>query len=248
MEELESMRTHGVRVVVILPTMGRGAVTSLIGGLGLVLALVMGASACAGGASQDPESTLHAYARALEDGRAADAYRLLGDDARRGMSFEAFKKTLDSSPDDAKEVGRALSRPTTPAVITATVTAPSGETLDLVWNGGAWKIEASAIDLYRDDTPRHTLQGYVRALERKRYDVILRYVPDAHREGLDAAKLKAAWEGPDKDEIDQVLAGLKQAMPAASIEETGDRAQMAYGAGVIKLVKEHGRWKVEDFD
>jgi hypothetical protein len=227
--------------------MRRGALTSLIG-LGCLLAAVATMPACAGSASQDPESTLHAYARALEDGRAADAYRLLGDDARRGMSFEAFKKTLDSSPDDAKEVGRALSRPTTPAVITATVTAPNGETLELVWNGGGWKIEASAIDLYRDDTPRHTLEGYVRALERKRYDVILRYVPDAHREGLDAAKLKAAWEGPDKDEIDQVLAGLKQALPNASIEETGDRAQMAYGAGVIKLVKEHGRWKVEDFD
>jgi hypothetical protein len=243
-------------VVIISPTMRSGAAPRLSLHRWLVrhallaggACLAASVAACATTASQDPESTLHAYARALEDGRAEDAYRLLGDEARRSMSFEAFKKTLDSSPDDAKEIGRALSRPTTPAVITATVTAPSGEALELVWNDGRWKVEASAIDLYRDDTPRHTLQGYVRALERKRYDVILRYVPDAHREGLDAAKLKTAWEGPDKDEIEQVLAGLKQALPTASVEETGDRAQMAYGAGVIKLVKEHGRWKVEDFD
>jgi hypothetical protein len=213
----------------------------------LILALAALAPACAN-RSQDPESTLHAYAKALEDGRAEDAYRLLGDEARRGISFEAFKKTLESNPADAKEIGLALSRPTTPAVITATVTAPSGETLELVWNDGQWKVEATSIDLYRDDTPRHALEGYARALERKRYDVILRYVPEAHREGLDAPKLKAAWEGPDKDEIEQVLAGLKQALPTASIEETGDHAQMAYGAGVIKLVKEHGRWKIEDFD
>ena len=117
-----------------------------------------------------------------------------------------------------------------------------------MWNDGKWKIEASAIDLYRDDTPRHTVEGYARALERKRYDVILRYVPDAHREGLDVAKLKAAWEGPDKDEIEQVLVNLKQALPSASIEETGDHAQMAYGSGIMKLVREHGRWKIEDFD
>jgi len=232
-------------VVLILPRMGRG-VARWRSGFALGLAALV--AACAGGASLDPESTLHAYARALEDGRAADAYRLLGDEARRGMSFETFKKTLESSPEDAKEIGRSLARPTTPAVITATVTTPSGDALELVWNGGRWKIEASAIDLYRDDTPRHAIEGYVRALERKRYDVILRYVPDAHREGLDAAKLKAAWEGPDKDEIEQVQAGLKQALPNGSIEVTGDRAQMAYGAGVIKLVKEHGRWKVEDFD
>jgi hypothetical protein len=234
--------SHASERVVVLRRMRSGLL------LPLGVALALGLSACASSGSQDPESTLHAYAKALEDGRAADAYRLLGDDARRGISFEAFKKTIDSNPDDAKEIGRALSRPTTPAVITATVTAPNGDALELVWNSGAWKVEASAIDLYRDDSPRHAIQGYVRALERKRYDVILRYVPDAHREGLDAAKLKAAWEGPDKDEIAQVLAGLKQALPAGSVEEAGDHAQLAYGACVIKLVKEHGRWKIEDFD
>jgi hypothetical protein len=215
--------------------------------LPLALALAMGAPACAA-SSQDPESTLHAYAHALEEGHAEEAYRLLSDEARRGMSYESFKKTIESSPDDAREVGRSLSRPTTPAVITATVTTPTGETLELVWADGRWKIDASAIDLYRDDTPRHTIEGYVRALARKRYDVILKYVPEAHREGLDEAKLKTAWEGPDKDEIEKVLAGLKQALPSGSIEETGDRAQMAYGAGIIKLVREHGRWKIEDFD
>jgi hypothetical protein len=215
---------------------------------GVALGLALAAPACAAAGSQDPESTLHAYARALEDGRAEDAYRLLSDEARRGISFEAFRKILETSPDDAKEVGRSLSRPTTPAVITATVTAPSGETLELVWNDGRWKVEASAIDLYRDDTPRHTIEAYVRALERKRYDVILRYVPEQHREGLDEAKLKAAWEGPDREEIEQVLAGLKRALPTAAIEEAGDHAQMAYGTGIMKLVREHGRWKIEDFD
>ena len=216
--------------------------------LALCAGLALAMTGCLGSSSQDPESTLHSYARALEDGRAADAYRLLSDEARREMSFAAFKKTLDSNPDDAKELGRALSRPTTPAVITATVTAPSGETLELVWDRGRWTLEASAIDLYRDDTPRHAVEGYVRALERKRYDVILRYVPASHLEGLDAAKLKSAWEGPDKDEIEQVLRGLKRALPTAAIEEVGEHAQLAYGAGIMKLVKEHGRWKIEDFD
>ena len=220
--------------------MGRGALW--------LLASFAACSACSPAGARDPASTLHAYAHALEEGRAADAYRLLSDEARREMSFTAFKKTLESSPDDAREIGRSLSRPTAPPVITATVTAPSGQTLDLVWNDGQWRIEASAIDLYRSDTPRHALEGFVRALEKKRYDVILRYVPDAHHEGLDAAKLKAAWEGADKDEIEVVLAGLKQALPSGSIEETGDHAQMPYGAGVVKLVKEHGQWKVEDFD
>ncbi|HZU85433.1 MAG TPA: hypothetical protein VE987_21025, partial [Polyangiaceae bacterium] len=81
-----------------------------------------------------------------------------------------------------------------------------------------------------------------------RYDVVMRYVPDAHREGLDVAKLKSAWEGHEKDEIEQVVSALKQALPAASIEETGERATMPYGAGTMQLVREHGLWKIENFD
>jgi hypothetical protein len=73
-------------------------------------------------------------------------------------------------------------------------------------------------------------------------------VPDSHKQGLDPAKLKAAWEGQEKEEMDQVIAALKQALPSASIEETGERATMPYGAGTMQLVREHGLWKIENFD
>ena len=133
-------------------------------------------------------------------------------------------------------------------MVTATVTSSSGQELQLVLERGRWRIDTSAIDLYAQDTPRHAVTGFVRALERKRYDVVLRYVPDAHKEGLDVAKLKDAWEGPDKEEMTQVLTALKQTLPNASIEETGERATLAYGAGTMQLVREHGLWKIEDFD
>jgi hypothetical protein len=203
---------------------------------------------CIGLRTDDPSGVLHAYAHALEEGRADDAYRMLSDEARRGVSLDAFRRMVHDSNDDVREIGQALSRPTAPPVVTAQITAPSGQEIDLVLENGRWKVEATAIDLYAQDSPRHAVQGFVRALERKRYDVILRYVPDGHKEGLDAAKLKTAWEGHDKEEMDQVLAALKQSLPNASIEETGESAQMPYGAGVLRLVREHGLWKIEDFD
>lgn len=218
--------------------------------LAFAAAVALASTAC-GGAQRpdgDPQSVLKAYARALEEGRAEDAYRMLSDEARRGISLEAFRRLLKDSPDEVKEIGRALARPTAPPVVTATVTSPSGQELHLVLESGAWRVEATAIDLYAQDTPRHAVQGFVRALERKRYDVILRYVPDAHKEGLDPAKLKAAWEGHDKEEMDQVLSALKQALPTATIEETGERATLPYGAGTLQLVRERGLWKIEDFD
>ena len=203
---------------------------------------------CAGPHGEDPESVLRAYASALEQGRVEEAYRLLSEDARRGTSLDAFRRLAKDNPEEVREVARALRRPTAPPVVTATVTAPSGEELHLVLEDGRWRIDSTAVDLYAQDTPRHAVQGFVRALERKRYDVLLRYVPDAHREGLDAEKLKAAWEGDDREEMGQVLAALKQALPSAAIEEANDRATMPYGAGTMQLVRERGLWKIEDFD
>jgi hypothetical protein len=210
--------------------------------------IASGAIGCTAPKAEDPQSILHSYSRALEEGRAEDAYRMLSDEARRGISLEAFKRMVKDNPEEVREIAKALARPTATPVVTATVTSSNGQELQLVLENGKWRVEATAIDLYAQDTPRHAIQGFVRAVERKRYDVVLKFVPDSHKEGLDPGKLKTAWEGHDKEEIEQVVSSLKQALPTASIEETGDRATMAYGAGTMQLVRERGLWKIEDFD
>ena len=48
--------------------------------------------------------------------------------------------------------------------------------------------------------------------------------------------------------MEQVLSSLKQVLPTAKIEETGERATFPYGAQTMQLVREHGLWKIEDFD
>ena len=216
--------------------------------LGVTLLVSAMAAACGGKTAEDPHSVLRAYSHALDEGRADDAYRMLSEEARRGISLEAFRRMVKDNPDEVREIAKALARPTATPVVTATVTSASGQELQLVLENGKWKVEATAIDLYAQDTPRHAIQGFVRAVERKRYDVVLKYVPDSHKEGLDATKLKGAWEGHDKEEIEQVVLGVKQALPSATIEETGDRATMAYSQGTMQLVRERGLWKIEDFD
>jgi len=207
--------------------------------IALAIAMCTAAAGCAGPRAEDPQSILRSYSHALEEGRSEDAYRI---------SFEAFRRMVKDNPEEVREVAKALSRPTALPVVTATVTSSNGQELQLVLEGGKWRVEATAIDLYAQDTPRHCIQGFVRAVERKRYDVVLKFVPDAHKEGLDPLKFQTAWEGHDKEEIEQVVSSLKQALPNASIEETGDRATMAYGAGTMQLVRERGLWKIEDFD
>jgi hypothetical protein len=260
----------------------------------LLLAACNGASIV----QQGPSDTLRAYAAALEQGRVDDAYRLLSDEAKRSMSLEAFRRAVKESPQDTAEIARAMARPTTDPVVTATVTVPNGDELLLIYEGGRWRIDASAVDLYGQATPRQALMGFLRAFERKRYDVVLRYVPDAEREGvtglteeppptpadapapgkdkdavapkvpakdadkdakpaplapgggvtLTADKLRAAWEGPQKEQINRIVQAIKTALPTAQIEETGDSAAMPYGAGgTVAFVREHGAWKIRDF-
>lgn len=205
---------------------------------------------CRGAAlQQGPSDTLRTYSRALDDGRADDAYKLLSSEAKRSISLDAFRRMVKENAPEMKDIAHSLSRPASDPVVTATVTSPKGDTVLLVYEDGRWRLDGSAINLYGQSSPRQSIEAFLRAFERKRYDVMLRFVPDSHLAGLDADKLRAAWEGAQKEEMIRITSALRAALPGAQFEEIGDRATMAYGSGgTVQLVREHGSWKIEDFD
>jgi hypothetical protein len=217
--------------------------------LAAALALIALAAACSSTPPpQGPRETLSAYARALEEGRVADAYGLLSDEAKKSIPFEAFQRMVKENPAEVRDIARALTRPSGPPLVTATVTAPSGEALLLVYEDGDWRVDASAIDLYSQASPEAAIRAFLRAFGNKRYDVLMRFVPDTKKEGLDATKLKKSWEGEQKEEMDRLTQALDAALPTARFERIGDRATMAYGAGgTVELIREHGAWKIEEF-
>lgn len=117
-----------------------------------------------------------------------------------------------------------------------------------MYEAGQWRVDASAIDLYSQASPEAAVRAFIRAFENKRWDVLMRFVPDGKKEGLDAAKLKKAWEGEQKDELTRLTQALAAALPTAKFERIGERATMSYGAGgTVELLREHGAWKVEEF-
>ena len=184
-----------------------------------VLAIGVSSSACSGTlVQQGPSDTLRAYAQALEQGRVDDAYRLLSDEAKRTLSLDAFRRAVKESPSDVAEIAQALSRPASDPVVTATVTVPNGDELTLVFEGGRWRIDASAVDLYGQATPRQAIMGFLRAFERKRYDVVLRYVPDAEREGL--AGIGGVTDELPSPRADAADGGAKLAGPVGGTPQT----------------------------
>jgi hypothetical protein len=204
---------------------------------------------CASGPkARTPEETLREYAQALREGDAERAYSLLSAEARRTMPFESFERMLKENPNDVREVAEALSRPSDALEVTAVISSPEGETLHLVYEDGAWKADVSAVDLYGQSTPLAALSAFVRAFEAKRYDVLMRFVPLEKRDGLDEKRLRLAWEGDQKEEMQRLIEGLKSQLGTAKVEILGSRATVAYGAGgTVEMLLEDGAWKIEDF-
>ncbi len=207
------------------------------------------ANGCAAGkGSTDPAVALSNYAHALRDGRIDDAYAMLSDEARRDLSRAAFAKLASQMPEEVADLAKSLQRPPTSTTVTAKVTNTKGETLLLVFEKGAWHIDSSAVDLYSQETPRRAAESFLRALERKRYDVLLKFVPDTIRTGLDAARLKEQWEqGPDHPSVARLQVNLKQALLTEKIEETGESAALPYEGGTLLFKREHGVWRIENF-
>ncbi|HEX4335598.1 MAG TPA: hypothetical protein VH062_06760 [Polyangiaceae bacterium] len=211
-------------------------------------ALAAGAMGCHPREPSSPREVLSSYAIALQAGRAKEAYDLLSDDAKKNMPFEAFARMVKENPEEMRAISVALVRPTETSTVTATVTTPDGEALLLRYEAGRWRVDRSAIDVYAQDTPEAALRSFVRAFRNKRYDVMLRFAPDAKREGLDETRLRTAFEGEQREEIERLTQAIEAALPTAVIEHLGERATMSYGSGgTVELVREHGVWKVEEF-
>lgn len=212
----------------------------------LALALAVACSGCA--ADRDsPSRVLQQYAAALEEGRTQDAYALLSREARQDLPYAAFERLVRENPGEMKDIATSLLRPVEQSYVTATVTGPDGQVLTLIYEAGAWRIDGSAVDLYSQASPELAVASFVRAFEARRYDILLGFVPDAQLRGLDAQKLKQAWEGEQKQEMQQLVQSLKASLPTAKAEQVGNRATLGYGAGAtVELVREAGLWKIEE--
>jgi hypothetical protein len=216
-------------------------------GWAALASLVLG---CAAGTHSpvSPNDVLRAYAQALKEQRLADAYALLSHEAQARVSLAVFTRMVQQNPKEIEEISADLLRPSEAARVTATLTTAEGDTLLLVYEGERWKLDASAIDLYRQDSPLAALGSFLRAFDHKRYDVLLRFVPEAQAEGLSPEALQAAWEGEQRTHMERLTQSLKASLASAKVELLGDRATVGYGAGgTVELVNEHGSWKIEDF-
>jgi hypothetical protein len=216
----------------------------------VLFALLAASSGCAPALGTTPRSTLRAYGDAIAEGRADDAYKMLSSDAQRAIPQAAFREMVAKNRAEALELGKMLARDPGDPYVTAVVTLPNGDVVLLVYEDGRWRVDGGALEFYSQATPRQAIVGFVKAVNRSRWDVLLKYTPDAHKEGLTADRLATAWSEKTDDgrKLRDVIKEIEASLATARFEETGDRATMMYGSAnaTVLFVREHGSWKVED--
>lgn len=214
--------------------------------LTIAFGVLVSASGCARGRHRTPESALEAFSRALRDRDYESAHRLLAAEYRSEVSVEELRDRLERNPDERKELAALLARPSGESEVTAEVQYGDGEVLRLRFEGGRWRLVGNVFDFYDQSTPRAALRSFVRAIERRRYDVVLRFVPDADRDGMTEERLREAFEGPQREAIARLAENLRAHLDSP-ITRTGDHATMPYGDRfTAELVFEDGVWKIAD--
>jgi len=214
-----------------------------IAALGLSFAL-----AGCGARAEGPPEVLSEYRRAISSRRWREAYRLMSAEFRRSVSYPEFARALEDNPREVEDSIAALTGSSGEASVEARVHYGLGEEMAFTLEDGRWVIASPVVDFYAQGTPREALRSFVRAMERRRLDVLPRFVPNEYRRGMNETHLAGLFEGERAEETETLLQNLRAHLDDP-IEVTGERAAMPYAERfTVLFVREDGVWKIEDPD
>lgn len=212
--------------------------------VGLVALALLGAG-CAH-APRGPGEALAAYGAALARGDLRGAYALTSVELQRRLPFEAFAAGFAGPAAEPAVLGQRIAAEATRVPPRVDVTLQTGEPVPLVFEDGRWRVDGPIYEAWGQETPRAAIRTFVRALEARRYDVVLRLVPDRERGALTPERLRTFWESVDAAAHRRLLVDLRAAL-ASPLVESGDEAHVPLtGGGEVRLAREPGGWKIED--
>jgi len=209
----------------------------------LVLAAVAGCAPAKG-----PAQTLDHYGQALKDHDFGQAYDLMSAGFRGKVSREDYVRMMRDNPREVDETADRLRGKHGSLEVSAEFEYGLGDQMRLVQEDGHWKIATNPLGFYDQSSPKAALRSFIRAYRLERWDMMLRFVPNQYREKMDPAKMKAQFQGPSKESMEQLMNTLEANVDEPIVERVND-ARMSYGDRYeVKFVKEDGVWKLKDLD
>lgn len=203
-----------------------------------VLALAAAASAaCASSSLPDPRDAVKAYSDAASRGDSDAIYDMLSDKGRAALSRDEVRKIVAEERAELADQAKSLAGQNVGVKTRARVRYPDGEiaTLELDEDEQAFKISAADALPAGARTPEQALEQLRRVLARRSYAGLMRVLSPATRSAIES-DLRSLVEGLEQPE------GLE-------VKIAGDSATVQVPGGhEIRLKREAGVWRVEDFD
>jgi hypothetical protein len=200
--------------------------------------LVAAATCCTFGCQRarvaDPSAVVSAYADATRRGDAEAVYRLLSERSRRDLGREGTRRLLVDAQKELASQAAFLTRPEAKADAIALIRFADGEQAELSLEEGVFRVGSAAALPAAARTPSEALSGLRQALARRSYPAMVRVLSAETRSALesDLAAIVSGLEDPE----------------TLDVEVEGDEAEVELPGGhVIKLKREAGVWRVEDF-
>jgi hypothetical protein len=201
-------------------------------GVAALHALLFG---CAPPAVPDPRVAASAYAAAAARGDSDAIYSMMTSRAQKALSRSDVKKLVEAERAELAEEARALLSKDAHVTARARLRFADGEEVALDFSGGRFRIASAGTLPGGAATPEEALDELRRVIARRSYAGLVRLLSPATRAALeqDLRGLVTGLEHPDTLRVD--LHGED-----ATVDVPGGHK--------VRMKREGGVWRVEDFD
>jgi len=204
----------------------------------LVLSLVvlsLATAGCGGQSVPDPKSAANEYAAAAARGDSEAIYGMMTKSGQKSRTREDVKKIIEGEKAELAEQAQALAAKDTRVEATARLRYDDGEEASLELRDGRFWVTGAGALPGGSRTPEQALDQLRRVLARRSYAGLMRVLSPATRAAIEA-DLRSLVTGLEKPETLQV-------------QTSGDNATVIVPGGHhVRLKREGGVWRVDDFD
>lgn len=203
--------------------------------LSLAALAALAALACSRSALPDPNDAATEYARAAERGDADAIFDMLTEKARVAQGKEGTRRLVNDSRAELSRQGRALASPQAKVKMGARLRYADGEQVELDVEQGRFAIRSASVLPTGARTPAQALAELRAALARRSYAALIRVLSSETRSAMES-DLRSLVEGLEQPET-------------LDVKVSGDSAEVEVPGGHrIRLKREGGTWRIEDFD
>ena len=192
-------------------------------------------AACGAGSIPDPKDAAREYAEAAQRGDADRIYDMLTSEGQKARTRDDVKHMVASEQKELVDQAKAVTAPGARVQATARLRFEDGEETALELRGGRFWVTSAGALPGGATTPEAALDQLRRVIARRSYAGLLRVLTPRTRAMIEQ-DLRSLVDGLDKPDT-------------LSVHVTGDSASVVVPGGHhVRMKREGGVWRVEDFD